>query len=180
MVGRINVELLKIISQTLGLLDVHCFSIGVSPELWVGVGMHPRFADVTCVMTLGNIGSRIFYTMTDGDSHRVGSILAAVEFYGRQGAHDLHSGDSMPMSDPYALDRGRVAAMLMAADLFPGSASLAGGLDTEGCHFDVMSVIFLSADEYALRKGSGAVALIEHFEEKGRDCITFDVRPQST
>jgi hypothetical protein len=40
-----------------------------------------------------------------------------------------------------------------------------------------VGVIFLDAAEYALRRQSGPVALIEQFENDDRDYITFQVNP---
>jgi hypothetical protein len=180
MIGKDNVAILQVMANGLGLVDAGCFSIGDSPERWVGVGKHPKADGVVCLVTLGNVGTKVFFTITDGDQDRIGRIMAAIEHYGRPGGHELHIGHSMPMSDPYALESGRVAAMLMAPDLFPGGGVFSTGLEIAGRHLDVVSVIFLDAEEYGVRRSHGAVALIERFEKDGRDCITFNAMPSAT
>jgi hypothetical protein len=174
MITKWNVGLLETVVGRLGLLAAGCFALSGHGERWVGHGVHPRFKGVTCVMTLGNDSDRVFLTMTDADPSRIGRILAAIEFYGRPGAHELAVSDSMPLTDTFALDNGRVAAMLMAPDVFPGGKELLQGFDVEGRHCNVVGVIFLDAEEYAVRRQDGAVALIERFEKRNRDCISFN------
>ncbi len=174
MISKKNVAVLEAIAGRLQMVDAGCFAIGSDPEHWVGFGKHPRFNTVKCVLTLGNYSDRVFVTMTDADEERVGRILAAIEYYGRPGAHQLEVSDSMPLTDPFALENGRVAAMLMEPNVFPGGKELLGGIDIDARHCDVVGVIFLDLEEYELRRREGAVALIDVFEAKRRDCITFD------
>jgi hypothetical protein len=128
---------------------------------------------LSLVFTLASHSNWVFLTITDAPPRKIAALFAELEDFASTEKPVDHSHTLRIESNALAEEHGRVAMLLLPASVslylpdFPAEIPLEGG----ACRSAF--VAFLSADEYQTKLEHGFDALLDQFESKNRDLVTF-------
>lgn len=128
---------------------------------------HARDALLHVVFSLASLSPHLFITVTDGEPEAVARVLADLEAY--DVPPRLAHGHTVPMESTYLAENGRVGVVLLRPVVSNALSHMPDELVAGEQRLHCLLVLFLSREEFDLKRREGLDELLGYFEDIGRD-----------
>ena len=122
------------------------------------------------IVAAPNISDDVYLMLTDGDPKLLSRELAGIQQYNEEKAH-VCLDHTIPSEGEYLNDNGWSAYVILVPETVHRSLSSTG--EIHGATVKFRLVVPITENERQMKMASDIEALLEHFDETGRDIISF-------